>query len=200
MKKLERFTYFTIISIITILGIYNNRYHVNIVQKDNAYWDNIVTAVRNSQKNERLSEDFVLNPLQKLINQTKDTVNLQSLCKQQKMILYVNPNACNVCLDSLFLLMNETFGSDTSKLAIISSATGYRDILVQFANNRYKYPLYCLLDKLKIPACELEMPFLFWLDQDLLAKLLFIPDKGDTNHTRWYLRLINERFMGAHSD
>ncbi|MFA5816087.1 MAG: hypothetical protein WC865_10745, partial [Bacteroidales bacterium] len=159
-----------------------------------------VLVLNNQRRTELLSEDFKLNPTQLLINENKDTLSLISLSENPKMVLYISPNACNVCLDSLFIFMNEILGTDTSNLAIISSANGYRDILVQLANNRYKYPLYCLLNKIEIPACDTELPFIFWLDRDFITKLLFIPDKANTDNTKWYLKFIKDRFLGNNTE
>jgi len=200
MKLSERAIYIIVILIITALCLYEKQNYVKNTQLSKDFAHKKVLALKNQRRTELLSEDFKLNPSQLLINENKDTVSLISLSENQKMVLYINPSACNVCLDSLFIIIKTIFSTDTSNLAIISSADGYRDILVQLANNHYNYPHYCLLNKLEIPACDAELPFLFWLDKDFITKLLFIPDKGNTDNTKWYLNLIKERFPGSNTE
>jgi len=200
MKSSERAIYVIVILIITILCLYEKQTYVKNSKLSREIFRNTVLQTNNQRRTEFLSEDFKLNPAQLLINGNKDTISLISLSENPKMVLYISPRACNVCLDSLFIMIKAMFGTDNSNLAIISSADGYRDILVQIANSHYNYPHYCLLNKLNIPACDTELPFLFWLDKDFVTKLLFIPDKGNTDNTKWYLNVINERLRGSNTE
>jgi len=195
LRVLERAIYIIVILIITAFSIIEKRNQVKNFQTWKDFSEEEISALNLQRRTEMLSEDFILDKPLSLINGNRDTISLLSLSKRPKIILYINPNACNICLDSLFISITSVFGSETSDIAIMSSAEGYRDILVQLSNSQYAFPHYCLLTNLEIPLCDEEVPFLFWLDSDLIAKHLYIPDKDKTENNVWYLNFVRDKLL-----
>jgi hypothetical protein len=98
MKFSERAIYIILILIITILSLYEKQIYVKNSLQSKELFRNKVLIANNLRRTEYLSEAFKLNPSQLLINGNQDTVTLFSLSENPKLVLYINPKACNVCL------------------------------------------------------------------------------------------------------
>jgi hypothetical protein len=196
MRPKERWLYLVLISIITISSLsqwYSHKRKVTTSLQQNLTNTWISHA---QQRNELESEDWCLNPKLVLRETLTDSIDLKGITERRCIILYINPHACDICLDSIFLSYQKVFGRNSKLLNVITTTPDERSFSFDIANNILNYRRYFLIDRsLGIPLCELEMPFIFLLDIDYRAKLVFIPDRADTKSTRWYFELLKKRFF-----
>ena len=193
MKGIERIVYIIVIISITIIGMMAKRNYKLALQRQSIEKTAMFSGLNKLTIIEQFSEDCNIDGNQLLINENEDSVTFESLSKTPKLVLYFNSVSCNVCIDSLLNKIQKTFGNNSSKVVIISSREGYRDLQVQLANNTYNFPYYCLLTDFEIPIDDLGIPFLFWLDQQFITKHLFVPRKDNPSRTLEYLSLAKNR-------
>lgn len=117
---------------------------------------------------------------------------VQSITDRPKLVIGLNHNMCRPCVEEVFASIKEIFPDFESNPDIICIA----DIERRFKDDYYGKKVVSFQEKEDYPLYEIEaMPYLFILDKDLCAKLLFITDKTSPELTKEYLKIIKERYM-----
>lgn len=97
---------------------------------------------------------------------------------------------CNSCVDSLLSLVNN-FAHEVGydKVLILSQYANRRDYVNFIRINKIKYKIYDVRDTLNV-LDTYDQPYLFVLEDDMIANNFYIPRKEAPDYVRMYLSSI----------
>ncbi len=124
-----------------------------------------------------------------------DSVSLMEISAYHPiLVFYATYYNCTLCIDHISQHLKKHFMDYTTNphIAII-----YYDTNKTISNSIFDKTPFVTLEKapLSLPMENRNMPFLFVLDKDMMAKMVFIPDKGMPELTDEYLKIIKKRFF-----
>ncbi len=134
----------------------------------------------------------------KLWDEKDDEIVLEQLVNTPKLIYTFSKLSCHSCIENEFTLLKK-FADKIGQENIIL-ILNYSDI-----NNMYRFKRINELERFKVYNCKnnyfhlkltLEnIPYYFIIENDLIIKALFVPDKSLNNLTQWYFNLIKIRYF-----
>jgi len=122
-----------------------------------------------------------------------DTVSLKQIAQRGILIVRAFGDACSICNDFIIDYVHREFpeAGDNEKIVIITSNMPERLKKSYFGN-----PSFSTLDtSLTIPLDQYHIPYLFYLDNEMRVKCLFIPDINYPELTSIYFKIVKERFF-----
>ena len=147
----------------------------------------LVSDYRFALKNNAFKVDSLLS-----IRDVSDSIcTLKNLIHNQRVLIcrysYIH---CNSCVDSLLQKLSD-FKQDVGadKVVILSQYANRRDYLNFIRINKIKYPIYDVRDTLNVLDAY-DQPYLFVLENDMVANNFFIPRKENPEYTQLYLSSI----------
>ena len=115
---------------------------------------------------------------------------VRNIAEQPKLVLGLNGNMCRPCVEGVIAELKAFFSDYETNENIICIA----DIEQRFKDNYYNKNVISFQQKDDFSLYEIEAPYFFILDKDLVVKLLFITDKTSPELTKEYLKIIKDRF------
>jgi hypothetical protein len=142
------------------------------------------------------SENDEISSSIEVIDENKNKIQLKEmLSKQPKLVFRYSELNCQQCVDTVFKRLKqlaEEVGKE--KILILSSYSNHRDLLLFKRINQIDLEVYNLNEtKLDISVEEVNIPYMFLLDNDFRAKFVFIPEKTMPQLTDNYLLLIKNK-------
>jgi len=115
---------------------------------------------------------------------------IRSITERPKLVLGLSQNMCRPCIEGVLADLNEFFPDYETNENIIYIA----DIEQRFKDNYHNKKVVSFQQKDDFHLYEIENPYFFILDKDLVVKLLLITDKTSPELTKEYLKIIRERY------
>lgn len=112
-----------------------------------------------------------IDPNLRLLSITGDTISINKLSQEKKIIIRFNEVACASCIDDIMQTLQK-LGLPPDKVSIISDFRNLKDIFLFNKKYNLNHSTYSLIDSdLKIAMeSEFYIPFAFMLDEELLIK------------------------------
>jgi len=128
-------------------------------------------------------------------NESAELIDILLQDENNKLVFRVSELNCSICVNHIVTKLKEHFPnySLNSNIIII-----YDSEKLRYSNGMYDKQAYLTNNRsiLGLPAENTNLPFLFILNKDdMMAKMVFIPDKGMPELTDEYLKIIKKRFF-----
>lgn len=132
----------------------------------------------------------------------KETVD--SCCSSYlkgKVALFIPQKSCNVCYDEIYEVLK--IGNDSLRvnIEVITDKTKFREVRNNLSMLDLPNRLFYLKDNSYFETIKVEhAPFLVYVDDQLIAKHLFIPLVNHPEFSKQYLLTLNKRYqLSKHS-
>lgn len=197
MKNIERVLFIIGIVFVIFISLFS-RNQMKKEQNELVHNLNSVNISNNYiRRFEVASNGIELNGDMKLIGVKNDTILMNHLFFDNAVLFLKLPESeCTVCIDSILLCINEAFGYENKNVAILATESNLRSLRLKHKNNSFFNNLYYSteLDGV-IPAIGEGLTCFFLMNNDLFTKHFFIPDRNNTQQTRWYLHFIQNEYF-----
>ena len=197
----KKFTYFILIFLFGLnLSLMYYLHRINTVYADER--DTMQHQIETLQvKNSLLEDDLILSgagmyklPADLILYaESGDSLDLSNVKKQKKTVVFrYSFLHCRPCVDSVMAYLSDFIKENEKDLEVILLATYSqpRDLRTFKRSNQLFTQVYTI-KSLNLPVEELDVPYLFLLDENLTVVDLFIPRKEMPYLLKRYLKKIS---------
>jgi len=122
-----------------------------------------------------------------------DTISLKQLAQRGILIVRTFGDACSICNDYLINKVHKEFPDAHNNERIVFLVSDMPDRIKNSITG--KPPLSFTDNGFTIPMDQYHIPYLFYLDDEMKVKSLFIPNMNYPELTTVYFRILKDRFF-----
>ena len=144
-----------------------------------------------------LYEGSKLNDIVVLDKEGRDFTLKSILDTTPSLFLYVPQEGCGVCVEQVYDILKEyiKLGNDEIKVYLLVKSPNFRSFIANQDGEENKIkPLYIKEGWLGLDIEQLDTPFLFITDKNLIADHFFLIDKNIEHINRFYIEIVVRNF------
>jgi hypothetical protein len=192
MKKNILIVCIVFITLINVfIFIYIKKQNLNFDEKLAFSLENIESIVSSNTLRTYQSQNEIIDNV--LLVNNNDMCHLNDLVKDNSIFVFILPtHACQSCIYYCSNSINQYLTKEFISKKVIVFNIGVKDDYYKTPNLIVKN--YSVQGKLNIPLEKDNVPFFFIVDNEMKAKMLFIPDKRLPRQTEAYFESLKSYF------
>jgi hypothetical protein len=165
------------IIILFLIGI--NIYSLNtIIQNNKIYAKNIsIISNENSALKWQLSlsmenSNIFLSPITKTVNSNREITHLDEIVNEPMLVLVYDENNCSSCVDYTSEVFKNSYNLYKHKIRFLKLVKFKKEngFITHLQTLHSEIPIYNLIEQLHLPIEDKNIPFICYLDENLICK------------------------------
>lgn len=188
MKFTTKHLLVLLIILLTITNLLQRKRRDSEINKVKIEFLNEINGINNIRWHERELTGLSIGNMRFLRTKKNDSISLQDLFAEPRVILFVAENNCEPCLDSVLECLVKHFGKVSQEICFIAGGSEFKKLQLIEIEKQISYPIY-LKDGFSSSQNFPDFPitFLCIIDQKLEIKKAFIPSRTSNIETMKYL-------------
>lgn len=197
-----------IIFILLVAVLISWIYHYKVVEKQHVDYSREMETLEKKYYEKTEKNDFALFTLkedmrvcmqneglrigEKLMvsDEKQEAVLLQQVFQKNTLVVRISQANCQVCVEAVMPLLKK---SGIQQIVILGDYTNKRFFRKMKELHEVDFRCFKTEESFHLPIDDLNIPYLFATDKNLLVSNLFIPHKEMLEQTELYLSIISER-------
>lgn len=127
-----------------------------------------------------------------------DSVLMVEKSINRPLLVYrFSSNGCQSCIDSMLATIRTISDTLKSNILIISDNKIKNELYVRLHYGGLDQIKYAVSEKLSFSFDSFRIPYFFIIDNDMVVRMFFIPDKGNRKRTLVYFKYILNRYWSG---